>query len=180
MKPSDAPIAIRDERRTIAPGDSLAFSLVEMLLVLVVISALLATMAVSLAGRRDHQALRVAAEDLATSLRFAAERARLTGRPCRLAFQDDYSGYRLEIATDQSGESFAPDIGMAGQGRRFAEGIRLVQDADPGRQARPAPKALTFAPQGKGFAGRLHLRNRADEQIDIEVIPETHQVHVLP
>ena len=181
MKPSDAPIANRaGKRRMIAAGGSQAFTLVEMLLVLVIISSLLATMAVSLTGRRDRHALRVAAEDLAASLRFAAERARLTGRHCRVAFEDDYSGYRLEMATEQGAESFAPDIGMAGAGRRFAEGIRLAQDADPGRQAPPAPKTLTFSPNGEGFAGRLRLRNRADEQIDIEVAPETHQVHVLP
>jgi len=178
-EPTEARSIRRTPQRSAAPAPSGAYTLMEMLLTLVIVSALLAMMAVSLAGRRDHQALRVAAEDLAASLRYAAERSKLTGRSCRVAFNDDYTGYRLEIATGRSADSFSPDIGLAGAGRRFAEGVRLVGEARADQQGPSVPRTLTFAPDGKGFAGSLRLKNRANESIEIEVAPETHQVHLL-
>ena len=92
-----------------------AFTLVELLLVLTLLAIFAASLSVSLAGRPDGYAIRVAAEDLAMALRFAATQAKAGQTSHRVAFYENHAQYRVEIADPRTNGGFAPARGQAGQ-----------------------------------------------------------------
>ena len=161
-------------------GGIAAFTLVEMLLVLVLLATLTGTMAVSLGGRQDRHAIRVCAKDLATAIRFCAAQARLKGRPHRLAFYDGLRAYRVETIDTQSGQDFVPVYGQAGRKRTLVKGVEVTAISTEDRELDLADltEILTFDPNGSSFHGKIELRNRKDEAITIEVLPTTAQVHI--
>ncbi len=157
-----------------------AFTLVEMLLVLVLLATLTGTMAVSLGGRQDRHAIRVCAKDLATAIRFCAAQARLKGQSHRVAFYEGASAYRVEAADAVQGDDFVPVYGQAGRKRTLVKGVEVTAISTEDREldVDDLTDVLTFRPKGNNFHGKIELRNRKDEAITIEVLPTTAQVHI--
>ncbi|MCY2925911.1 MAG: hypothetical protein NT031_10815, partial [Planctomycetota bacterium] len=137
------------------------------------------TLAVSLSGRHDEHAIRITAEDLAAAIQFAAQRARTTGRPYRVAFLGGMTGYRIEQAQTAGGTDFEPVGGLAGQTRQLLAGVR-VASVDRGPQASQGSNSdLEYDGAGGGFCGSIRLTNRTGQNITIQVLPYTGQVYVV-
>lgn len=156
-----------------------AFTLVEMLLVLILIALLASGAVVSLRGRKDAYALQVSTHDLAKAIEFAASQAKLKQSSHRVVFDDSRQTYRVEKAITDSALEFAPVKGQAGMGNSLTEGVRISRVWRAGNEITPLPSSFEFHAGGGGFYGRIELVNRTGDSRIIEVMPQTGQVHVL-
>jgi prepilin-type N-terminal cleavage/methylation domain-containing protein len=157
-----------------------AFTLVEMLLVLLVISVMAGAAVVNLRGRQDGHALRAAAKDLAAAMQFAAARAEAEDCPYRVALDDKLQSFQVECLRPGSA-GFVGAEGMAGAKKAMARGVTVDAIAPASPDASPPEDktaALYFLPDGGGFAGSVKLKNRAAEVVHIDVLPGTRQIHV--
>lgn len=154
-----------------------AFTLIEMLLVIVLISIVSGSLVVSLSGRQDTHSLSVAAKDLATAIRFTAAEARIKHSPHRIAFHDEFRAYRIEATPHGSNGSFAPVGGLAGAMKRFAKRVRVTSVSAAGGSTDHTSNELVFLPDRRGFDGSIELQNQAGETVRIEVLRETAQVN---
>jgi Tfp pilus assembly protein FimT len=153
-----------------------AFTLVDLLLSVVLISVLVGSVAVALHRRRDPYVVESAAEDLAAALRLAAGQAEATGQPHRVAWSDDGSSFRVERWRTASME-FEPLAGMAGRFRPLGSGVQVAAvrtDRTDGTSQKPE---LSFDGRGEGFSGRIELRG-GQRWVDIEVHWRSGQVLV--
>ena len=146
---------------------------------LTILGVLMAGLSLSLAGRDDSAALRSAAKDLAAAVRYAAAQARLHQMPHRVAFYEEAAEYRVEIADARSAEGFSPVAGQAGRKHVLTHGVRVIGVIETGGQMIPVPRVIEYTPQGMGFSGTIHLANRKDETLVIEVIAQTGQTYVM-
>ena len=153
------------------PRGAAAFTLVELLLVLVMIALLSGTLAVGLAGRQDRMALRTSAEDLAAVARYGLRQAFLRGTVHRLAFDATGSAYRLEVFCPSGGSGdYAPVAGSAGRWRNFPSSVRIGGLSGPdGRHGWESGQVLVFDPSGGGFCGSVELVNRLGAVLAVEV-----------
>ena len=156
-----------------------AFTLVEMILVLVLIGILASSVVVSFEGRQETHALRSAAQDLAATIRFAVREAAVANQSHRVVFDDAMSSYWVETVAAGTKHEYKPVRGWAGQGRRLNEGVTLVGVSSDGMTVEARAEALEFLPGGSGFYGVIELKSRDDELVRIEVLEETGQVHVV-
>ena len=156
---------------------SQGFTFIEMLIVVLLIAILAGTVVVSLHGRRETHALKVAAKDLAAAIRFAATEARVRQSPHRLAFNEDLRSYRVEVAASGT-LSFEPAKGLAGVAKPLVEGVRIASVSPVRGQLGPLPTDLQFNPDGGGFLGWIELQSKNGRSVKIEVMPETGQVHI--
>ncbi len=165
-----------------SPDGLVAFTLVEMLLVLIFLSTLAGALAVSLGGRQDGYALQVAAKDLGAAIRFSTIEARLKQLPHRITFYQNLTRYRVETSVPDAVGEYVPAPGQAGHMRRLVEGVRIAAVSTDGRQLDldTLPRLLVYGPRGDGFHGKIELKNRKGEIITVEVAPGTGQVHVAP
>ena len=163
-----------------APATRRAFTVVEMLLVLVLIGALTGGVVVSLRGRRGEYALRTASQDLAAAIRFAAGQAQAGNVPHRVAFESDRRTYRVEVAADDDGSRFAPVGGRMGHSKSLGRAVEVVEVRVGGRRDDSMLSSLEFGRRGAGFSGSIKLQNDAGETRWIDVTPEVRQVHVRP
>jgi len=156
-----------------------AFTLVEMLLVVVLLATLTGTLAASLSGRVDRHALRIAGKDLAMAVRFSVAEARLKRLPHRVAFHDHWTSYRVEKAESGAGREYTPVRSLAGQVKTLAKQVRVAGVSTDGRLLESLPEALPQYPNGNGFRGEIQLANRAGETLTIKVLPVTGQVRIV-
>lgn len=156
-----------------------AFTLVEMLLVLILISLLASGAVVSLRGRKDTYALQVSTHDLAKAMELAVSQAKLKQSTHRVVFNDPRQTYRVEKATTDSALEFTPAQGQAGMGNSLIEGVRISRVWYAENKSIPLPSSFEFYAGGGGFYGRIELVNRTGDSKTIEVMPQTGQVHVL-
>ncbi len=153
-----------------------AFTLVEMLLVLVIIAVLSSSVAVSVCGRSGKRALRVAARDLAAAIGYASCRAKLVGHEHRVVFLQEGRAYRVESLVGGFGGQFAPVRGQAGAERSMPPDVRIASVSDNTDTFKEVPDWLEFGSGDCGFAGRIVLQNEAGLSASIEVIGRTGQV----
>ena len=156
-----------------------AFTLVEMLLVVVLLATLTGTLAVSLSGRVDRHALRIAGKDLAAAVRFSVAETRLKRLPHRVAFHDNWTRYRVERAESAAGGEYVPVRSLAGQIKTLAKQVRIAGASTDGQPLESLPEALPQYPDGNGFHGEIQLANRAGETLTIKVAPVTGQVQIV-
>jgi general secretion pathway protein H len=154
-----------------------AFTLIELLVVVVIISIIAGSVVVCLQGRQDAYGLKAAGKDLAAALRFAATQARLRQTAHRIAFSVDRGGYRIE-AQDTSTLRYEPIKGVGGEMKQLGPNVSLAAVVANGGGLDSRPANLDFSPDGRGFAGDVHLQGRNGQTIRIEVIGETNQVNV--
>ena len=154
-----------------------AFTLIEMILVMVILASLTGALAVSWTGAEDRHKLRAAAKDLAAAIRFSATEARLRQVPHRVTFNETFTVYRVEKAVSHEGRRFEPARGQGGRLKALVEGIRIESTLADGHEPKPLPEALVYDSYGSGFHGEIRLRNRRGESIGIRVA-SSGQVHV--
>ena len=154
-----------------SPRGAWAFTLVELLLVLVMIALLSSSLAVGLTGRQDRMALRVSAEDLAAAARYGLRQVGLRQVVHRLAFDATGSAYRLEVFSPSGGsEDFVPVAGLAGRWRSFPSSVRIGGLSGPeGRRGWESGQVLVLDPSGGGFCGSVELVNRLGQVLAVEV-----------
>lgn len=157
-----------------------AFTLVELLVVLVLIGVMASSVIVALDNREDGHALRVAADDLATAIRFASREADVTQRPHRLVFANDMRSYWVEIVSGSARLEYVPVRGVAGRPRPLAKSVSIVSIL-PADQVVTGPtiKMLDFASGGTKFAGDIRLSTGTKRTLVVEVAAKTGQVHVV-
>jgi len=153
--------------------------LIELLLAVALMAVLATAVVASLTGRRDRYALKVSGEDLAAALRFAAEEARATGRTHRVVFADQGAAFHVQ-SLQPAPAGFEPAKGLAGRSRPMGGGVRMASVRTGGRSVDPNQARLRFEGDGSGFAGTIVLENARREQLVVEVIPGSGQVHVHP
>lgn len=169
------------------------FTLVELLVVLTLIGVMTTSVAVALRGREDPHAVRVAAEDLATALRYAQAESEHTDVAHRLVVAADGRSYRVEWADPSlggdsrgGGSGYVPVRGMAGRSHHLIDGVTLAVDTGLDDQSLFVSRlptdetemALYFGDGVDTYAGALLLQNTASEVVRVSVMPETGQVRV--
>ena len=168
---------------------SCGFTLAELLVVLLLIAVMTTSVAVALQGREDPHALRVAAEDLATALRYAESESRRSQKPLRLVLAEDGQSFWVEFS-DRASErdtDFVPVRGLAGQPHTLTDGITLsltysdnYLDPSLSQSATQAGAEEIYFGRGvDSFAGELLLQNEALDALRVVVLPETGQVRVV-
>jgi prepilin-type N-terminal cleavage/methylation domain-containing protein len=160
------------------PASATGFSLIELLVVITLIAILATSVIVRIRGVQDDRALQIAAEDLASAIRFGFEEYRLKGVIHRLSFADGGARYRLEEATGDAGQPYRPVRGVAGVHRRFPAGVEIEAVEPSGGQRTDGAGSELLCTQDGGFDGTIKLRNRQGETIALKVLAGTGQVHV--
>jgi type II secretion system protein H len=172
----------RGARRFAAPGGAAAprgaaFTLVELLLVVVLMSILAGSVVVSLSGRTEKYALRATADDLAAAVRFASAHARLEQRPHRVVFSDDRRAFWIE-SRDEATAEYRALAGMPGAPRRLSQDVRVARVVAADDTGAGEVSALSFYPDGAGFFGRIELVARDQSAMTIAVARETGDAYV--
>lgn len=159
-------------------GSMIAFTLIELLIVLTLIGILSASITVSIHGAQDSQALRTAGDDLMAAISFGFEESRLKSVAHRIAFAGDGASYRLEVATGDIAQPYRPVGGMAGVSRHLAAGVQIASIVPLGIQSTDGMCSELLCVSPGGFDGTITLRNRRGETIMLEVLAGTGQVNV--
>ena len=167
---------------TVNPGSlfpkDCAFTLVELMIVMVIIAVFATGVVVSFQGRQDIYALHAATKDLAATVGYTARQSKLNQCTYRIAFYDDLKRYRVETINYGTTIDFVPVNGRAGMIKLLPAGVQISEILSDGHTINHLPDTLTFRPDGSGFSGRIELRNRKGETMQIEVMHKTGQVHV--
>lgn len=156
-----------------------AFTLVELLIVLAILSVLAGGVMVAFRGRQDSHAVKTAAKDLAVAIRTGQRAAGQRRRMHRLRFGGRFRSFRLETAEERSAGRFIPARGRAGMVRRMPTGVFVAEVLVDGGGVRPLPGSLEFGPDGSGFRGELQLKNRAQETVTVQVMERPGQAYVV-
>ncbi|MAX23072.1 MAG: hypothetical protein CMJ19_01095 [Phycisphaeraceae bacterium] len=161
-------------------GYCLAFTLTELLIVLVLMGVLAGSLVVSLAGREEPQVMRLTVEDLMSALKYTMNQARSTQRDHRLVFDVELHHYVVEqLSLD--GETWEAVQGMAGQGHALMQGIQLVspEDGQAIEMVSDELLAYSFGPNVDDFTGTIRLMNTGGQMWDIQILPISRQIQVI-
>lgn len=159
-------------RRLVPPSVNaqIAFTLIEMLLVLVIIAVMVGGVVVSLQGRSDAHELKLAARDLTAAVTFASSQAAQTGQAHRVRFTDNARRFLVESIDPLHETKFIPVMGTAGAPHALPANITIVEPfLSQGNTPMTTTHAIVFDPTQGMFAGAVQLRNRAGDEITIEV-----------
>jgi type II secretion system protein H len=152
----------------------LAFTLIELMLVLLVISIALGTVAPSLRGHSRSSRLRDTAEQFVTLTRLARTRAVSTGQPHRVVI--DAANRRCVLAV-QSGLQFNEITGQGDDNEfPFPDNVTIRMVEAPGG----ARDFLDFMPNGRAQAAKVRVSANDDgESVDVECATPAESFHVL-
>lgn len=155
-----------------------AFTLVEMLLVLVLISILTGAAVVSLSGKQDQYALKVSTDDLAAAIGYAATQAHLTQQSYRVSFDPQRESYQVLVRPDSTANEYVPADGLAGSLRHLVHGVQVVSIHDENDPTKQSIEALDFG-LGTNFYGLIRLQNRLEQSATIQVLAQTQEVCIV-
>jgi prepilin-type N-terminal cleavage/methylation domain-containing protein len=155
-----------------------AFSLIELMVVVTLVAILAVSISINLHGAQDDHALQMAAEDLASAIRFAYEESRIKSIAHRVSFADRGTSYRIESATGDQNQPYRPVVGVAGVYRHLASGIHIktIKPSFGGQMDSTCEELPCVSPGG--FDGEITLSNRRGDTIKIEILAGTGQVYV--
>ena len=130
------------------------FTLLELIVVLVIITVMLAISAPRLAERAQGSVVRGAAYDLQTLASAARARAVLSGQVVGLMFSSEGQELRLIAQSRTAQGSTLVDLTPR---RRLPEGmqVRFIPQADDGQQ-----EVIRFHPDGSAEAGEVRLQDK--------------------
>jgi type II secretion system protein H len=159
------------------PSSRRAFTLIELMLVLLVIAIALGTVAPSLRGHSRTSRLRDTAEQFVTLTRLARTRAISTGQPHRVVIDAAKRRCVLAVQTVQSGQQFN-EIQGEGDDTEFLwpdrVTVRMVEAPGGPRDF------IDFMPTGRGQAAKVRVSDDDDgESVDVECATPTESFHVL-
>jgi prepilin-type N-terminal cleavage/methylation domain-containing protein len=143
------------------PRTSPAFTLIELVLVLVVLTVLLAIAAPSLRGWSRGTRLRDAGEQVLAAARYARSQAVTTGANHRVEFDAGTNAYRV---TALDGEQYTPAAGEFGREIALPQGITLGVTREDG----DVSGVVTFYPSGRTTPARITLSADWGETSEIE------------
>ena len=155
-----------------------AFTLVEVLLVVVIMGVMLSSVIVSLRGRADQRQLEESVKGLAATIRYARQEAAARREPHRLVFTDDLLSYRVEWFNALT-QQYEPSRGMAGIFRPLGPGVTVSDFGADVRASPTDPANLAFSPDGSGYHGTLTLAAPDRVSKKIEVLAGSTQVNVV-
>jgi prepilin-type N-terminal cleavage/methylation domain-containing protein len=140
----------------------LAFTLVELLIVLIIIGVMTGGIAVMFTSNRSQIKVRVAAQDLGSAIAFAREESMVFGASFRVVFSDDLSRYRVErlsMGWANAGtrdDAYQPVPGAAGRWHLMDAGVKISVQVGGGRQ-KQFSHDLLFSGVNEGFSGQIDL-----------------------
>ncbi len=139
-------------RNPIAKG----FTLVELLIVLVILSAMVTVTVPYAARSRTGRQLDEACRDVAETVKYAMDHAADAREPARLVLDVTAGSYRIEVASGSGGESFRPlEDNRAGM-RYLGSGVSIVGH-EGFRLAERGRYGLIFDPGGAWPQASLSL-----------------------
>lgn len=167
-----------------------AFTLIEMVVVVVVIGIISAMIIPEMKGSFDDALLRSTGRELMNAFSLASNHAVSFNRPCRVQLDAQTGRYLVERQVrDGEREDFVPLKDISGaEGRldpRIAVEVRQPgedsseDNPDDRAAAQSSPDAVSFYPDGTADAAEIHLRDRAGFQLVLQLNPVTARVQVV-
>lgn len=138
----------------------MAFTLIEMILVLVVLAIALAVTVPSLSGWGARGKLRNAAQEFLAATQFARSQAAATAKTHRIEI-DAATGRYAVSALGEDGTTWSPAFGEFGSPTVPSRGITLAVSG--GENA----GAILFYPNGRATPATVSVRDAAGDTIDI-------------
>jgi len=105
-----------------APG----FTLVELIIVMVIISAMVTVVLPYAAASNENLQLRNGSLNIAEALAYALDLAAQADKPTRMVISPEDKSYRLQIATDRSRADFAAMPGVAGSEHYIGQAVEIT------------------------------------------------------
>ena len=167
-----------------------AFTLIEMLFVVVILAIMTGVIVASYAGREQRLSLQSSAKDLAEAMRYAAQECSVRGCPHRVVLDIDHKSFWVESRVADGGDptsdqainqaptadGFVPVEGRAGQPRRWGDRVKLAYIESANGQQNLLPLTLDFTSRDDGFADTLVLTNEQGRICRIRAYAGTGQV----
>ncbi len=154
-----------------------AFSLIELMVVVTLVAILAVSISINLHGAQDDHALQMAAEDLASAIRFAYEESRIKSIAHRVSFADRGTSYRIESATGDQNQPYRPVVGVAGVYRHLASGIHIktIKPSFGGQMDSTCEELPCVSPGG--FDGEITL-SKLSARRSYQVSAKTRKKHI--
>jgi len=153
-----------------------AFTLAELLVVLVLIAVLSGGTIVAFRGRQKTYALKMATSDLAMAIEYAQSLPRNNGLNSRLIFDPEHKKYRIEKQAAIGSDNYISVVGRAGMERTIPGSVNISGIMIDGLSVTPTPQTLEFSTGGNGFYGKIKLQNDLGEEMSVQVEKHTGQV----
>ncbi len=166
-----------------------AFTLIEMVVVIVLISIMAAMIIPEMKGSFNDALLRSTGRDLVNVFNFASSRAVGLGQCYRVRFDAPNGRYSVERRIhDGMGTDFVPLKDVSGAEGRLDARIAIAihppdesaseDDSGPGPAGQNVQDAISFYPDGTADAAEILLRDRDGFQLLLQLNPVTARVHV--
>jgi type II secretion system protein H len=186
-----APFNGRFARRSAA-----AFTLMEIMIVLVLISIMAAVIVPEMKGSFEDATLRSSAREIADVLTLAYSRSVSLNQPHRVQFDSQSSKYFLEQGTRGSDNEFVALKDVTGAEGKLSQRVTLELKKGSAAQADPeraplenafaeAPggasleNAITFYPDGTADGCQIRLTDSSGFHLVLELNPVTSRVHFV-
>jgi len=153
-----------------------AFTLAELLIVLVLMAVFSGGAIVAFRGRQKTYALKMATSDLAVAIECAQSLARNNTLNSRLTFGPEYKKYRIERQSTIGLENYISAAGRAGMERNIPGSVSISGITIDGLPVTPAPLTIGFPASGNGFYGKIELQNDLGEKMSVQIEKHTGQV----
>jgi len=160
-RPAPAGLRSAHSRGRVCHTRAAGFTLLELILVMVIICTVLAMASPSLRGFFASRATHDAAAQMVALAQFARAQAAAEGRVYRLNLDSENGQYWL---TRQEQGAFAPLPSEFGRVFSLPEGTSASWDTSTGADA---PDRVSFYPDGRAEAARIHLTGRQGEALDV-------------
>jgi len=178
-----------------------AFTLIEIMVVVVIVGVLSAMILPRFGSQRDNARLRAESERLLAAMRFAQTYATGHQTECRILFKEtdeDEIAYRLEISDDDSESGYAPLSSMTVKPTTWPVSIKLDtidvypgvdagvsrvdegggQDGGAGELDADGERAVFFYPSGTSDTALIRMAN-AYRMISLVVEPNTGRAQII-
>jgi prepilin-type N-terminal cleavage/methylation domain-containing protein len=166
-----------------------AFTLIEMVVVIVLISIVAAAIIPEMKGSFNDALLRSTGRDLVNVFSFASSRAVGLGQCYRVRFDTPNGRYAVERQIhDGTGTDFVPLKDVSGAEGRLDSRIAFAiippeepssgNDLSPGPADQSLPDAISFYPDGTSDAAEIRLRDPDGFQLLLQLNPVTGRVHI--
>lgn len=160
---------------TSSPRHPGAFTLIELILVLAVISMVLTLCAPAMRGFFESRQTAEAAQNVLAMTRWARSEAVTRGNPCRLNFDSAAGCYWL---TEQNAGCYVPIRSDIGRRFQLPDGVDLHLLID-GNAILGAAGCIQFQPTGRSDAATIEIRGRQGEQYQVKCLSPCEPFRVV-